>query len=453
MATPGILDVTPAQLEVVEREMQLMFEESDQLSARVKKNAKVKTISRYLYRVPYMRYRGGAFRKGSANNASLGKGTGMLLSNFTAGYITSYRGYRVTREQQNTSASKAQSTIDVLAETVAHATDDAMVDDDVILHTDGTGVLTGTSSAQTTTVLTFAGATDTLGVNRLREGMVVDVWKSDLSANLTAAMTNVQITAIDYAAKTVTVDQAVANMNLQTNVIAVQGLTAYGPSSPTSFSSTWPDKTVAGGLGGDSFRHGLRYIHDVNGSDYYLGVQRSAQPQINASRVNAQSGGITFDHGQLMIDQLIQKRSINSGEDLTGICHMAQRAAIQKLGTTINNVFIDSGRTDAGKAKDLLPTNHGYNDQFDYCGIPMVVSKRQDKAIIDFCNFSKWFRTEVHPIRFYDDGNGNKFFVGRGTDGTVQSFTEFFIEATYDVGSMDPGGDGVIDTIAVPTGW
>lgn len=454
MATPGILDVTPAQLEVVEREMQMLFEESDQLSARVKKSEKVKTVSRYLYRAPYMKYRGGAFHKGSANNASLGKGTGMKLGSFSAGYITTYRGYRVTREQQNTTSSKAQSTIDVLSETVAHATEDAMIDDDIGLHQDGTGILTGASSAQTTTVLTFAGATDYLGVNLLREGMVVDVWKSDLSVNLSAALTNVQIIAIDYTAKTVTLDQAVTGADGQTNVLTIPGLESYGPATPTSFASTWPDRTVAGGLGGDSFRHGMGYVHSITGTDYYLGVLRSSVPQINCARVNASSGGITFDHGQLMIDQLIARRNINNGKDLLGVCHMAQRAAIQKLGTTINNVFIQSSQTDAGKSKDLLPTNHGYNDTFDFCGIPMIISKRMDKSKIEFLNLSKWFRAELHPIRFYTDANnGNKFFEGRGTDGTVQSFTEFFMEASYDHGSLDPGSDGRIDTIAVPTGW
>lgn len=452
MATPGILDVTSAQLEVVEKEMQLLFEESDQLAARVKKSGKVKQISRKLYRVPFMKYRGGAFGKVSANNASMGKGTGMVLSNFTAGYITSRRGYRVTREQKDTTGSKSQSTINVFTETVAHATEDAMIDEDMAFHGDGTGILTNASSAQTTTVLTFANATDTLGINNLREGMVVDVWKSDLTVNLTSALTNVQIISIDYTAKTVTLDQAVTGMNSQTNVITFQGLTAYGPSTPTSFSSTWPDATVAGGLGGDSFRHGMRYAHDVTASNYYLGIQRSAVPQINPARVNASNGGITFDHGQLMIDQLIQRRSITNGNDLLGVFHMAQRSAIQKLGTTINNVFIQSSSTNAGKSKDLLPTNHGYNDTFDYCGIPCILSKRQDKSRGDFFNFSKWGRAELVPTGFYDE-EGKKFFEGRGSDGTVQTYVEFFIYAAFDWVCMDPGSDGQIDTLAVPSGY
>lgn len=454
MATPGILDVTPAQIEVVEKEMQRIFEESDQLSGRIKKKENVKKISRFLYRAPFMKYRGGAFHKYSANNASLGKGTGMKLGNFTAGYITSIRGYRVTREQQNTTADASQSTINILTDTVAHAIDDSMIDDDIGLHTDGTGILTNASSTQTTTVLTFAGATDYLGINRLREGMVVDVWKSDLSVNLSVAMTNVQIISIDYTAKSVTLDQAVTGADGQTNVLTFPGMESYGPATPTAASSTWPDKTVAGGLGGDSFRHGMGYVHSITGTDYYLGVLRSGTPQINCARVNASSGGITFDHGQLMIDQLIQRRSIENGKNLLGVAHMAQRAAIQKLGTTLNNVYIASTATDAGKSKDLLPTNHGYGDSFEFCGIPMLISKRMDKSRIDFLNLSKWFRAELHPVRFYTDANnGNKFFEGRGTDGTVQSFTEFFVEASYDHGSLDPGSDGLVDTIAVPTGW
>lgn len=454
MATPAVTDITPAQLEVVEKTMQYFFDETDRLSSKVKKSSQVKEVSRYLYRAPFMKYRGGALHKITANNGSLGKGTGMVLSNFTAGYITTARAYRVTREQQNTSASSTQSTIDVLSESVAHATEDAMIDDDVALHTDGTGLLTGASSAQTTTVLTFAGATDYLGVNRLREGMVVDVWKSDLSVNLSAALTNVTIISIDTTAKTVTLDQAVTGANSQTNVLTIAGIEIYGPATPSAANSSWPDKTVAGGIGGDSYRHGMGYVHSVTGTDYYLGVLRSSVPQINSSRVNGSNGGVTFDHGQLMIDQLIQRRGIDNGSGLLGVCHMAQRAAIQKLGTTINNVFIDRGATDAGKSKDLLPTNNGYQDNFDFAGIPMMISKRMDKSRIDFLNLSTWFRAELHPIRFYTDAkSGNKFFEGRGTDGTVQTFTEFFIEASYDFGSLDPGRDGVIDTLAVPVGW
>src|SRR6185369_9986302 len=106
MAVPGILDVTSGQIEVVERDFQLIFEESDALGAKVMKSEKVQQGSRYLYRVPFMKYRGGAFRKISANNSSLGSGTAMVMSNFTAGYITTIRAYRVTREQKNTTQTK-----------------------------------------------------------------------------------------------------------------------------------------------------------------------------------------------------------------------------------------------------------------------------------------------------------------------------------------------------------
>lgn len=449
---PSILDVTPGQLEVVEREMQYFFEESDQLAGKIRKSNKVKQISRYLYRIPFMQYRGGADRKVSLNNASLGHGTGMKLSNFEAGYIASVRAYRVTSEQMYTTETKQQSVIDVWAETVAHAMMDANISDDIWFHGDGTGLLSNASSAQTTTTLTFAGATDYIGVNQLREGMAIDVWTSNLATCLTTALRPIIITSIDYISKTITLDQVVAGMNTQTNVVTVESLQSYGPATPTSFSSTWPDRTVAAGLGGDSWRHGFRYAHDVTGTDYYLGILRSSIPQINPARVNASNGGITFDHGQLMIDQLIQRRTIDAGNQYLGVSHMAQRMAIQKLGTTINNVFIQASQTDAGKSKDLLPTNHGYKDAYEFCGIPMMNSKRQDKSRLDFLELSKWARAELHPIRFKKGKDGRMYFEGRGSDGTVQTFEEFFIEGSYDYCCLDPGGEGMVDSLAIPTG-
>lgn len=449
---PSILDVTPGQLEVVEKEMQKFFESSDQLVGKVRKSSKVKQISRFLYRIPFKQYQGGAARKYSANNASLGHGTGMKLSNFEAGYITSILAFRVTTEQMETTETAQQSVINVWADTVANAMEEMNVHDDIWFHGDGTGLLTNASSAQTTTTLTFANATDYIGINQLREGMAVDVWKSDLSVCLTTTVRPIIITSIDYIAKTITLDQVVTGMNSQTNVVTVENLQSYGPATPTSFSSTWPDKTVAGGLGGDSWRHGFRYAHDVTGTDYYLGVLRSSIPQINPARVNASNGGITFDHGQLMIDQLIQRRTIDMDNQYLGVSHMAQRMAIQKLGTTINNVFIQASQTDGGKSKDLLPTNHGYKDAYEFCGIPMMNSKRQDKSRLDFLELSKWARAELHPIRFKKGKDGKQFFEGRGSDGTVQSFEEFFVEGSYDYCCLDPGGEGMVDSLAIPTG-
>lgn len=450
---PVIADVQPAQIEQVEREMQTLFEESDQIAAKVKKSAKVKTISRFLYRIPVMKWRGGATRKVNMDGGSLGTGTGMKLDSLLAGYIATVRAYKVTREQENTSASKQQSTIDVLATTVAHAVEDAGIDDDIAFHQDGSGILTAASSAQTTTTLTFATAGDNLGVNLLREGMAIDVWKSDLSACLTTTLRPLTITNIDYVNKIITVDQTVTGMNLQTNVVTIESLESYGPAAPATTQSTWPDKTSAGGIGGDSYRHGFPYINNVDSSDYYLGKQRSAFLQLMPAVVNASSGAITFDHGQLAIDQLIQRRNVTSGNHLQGIFHMAQRAAVQRLGVTINNVFIDSGKVDGGKSKDLLPTNHGYTDTFQYCGIPCMLSKRQDKSRADFLDFSKLFRTEVHPLRFFTDGNGQKFFQARDTNGAVTAASEFFVESCYDFGSLDPGTGAVIHSAAVPTGW
>src|SRR5687767_13307464 len=108
-----VRDTVAAQLEVVEPELQMFFEQSTQLSGLIGTEKSVKKISRYLWRLPVKEYQGGNFHKMSANEGSFGVGTGMKLAYLTAGYFYSIRGYRVTDEQADTSDSRDVSVIDV----------------------------------------------------------------------------------------------------------------------------------------------------------------------------------------------------------------------------------------------------------------------------------------------------------------------------------------------------
>jgi hypothetical protein len=452
MAAPTVLDLVPGQLETVRTELEKMFEQSDQIAGMVKKSAKPQKISRYLWRLPLKLFQGGHRQKATANAGSIGIGTNMLLNSLTAGYFYSTLTYRITKEMVDTTADSSQAVVNVVSETLANAMIEAQCDDDIIWHTDGTGVLTNASSAIAAgppATMTFAGATDTIGISRLREGMTVDVWDTGLTTKRVAATgAPLVIVSIDYDAKKVTFDQGITSLT-STDKIVWRSVDIHGPSTPTSFSSAWPQTGIAAGLGGDSFRHGMPYINDYTASNYYLSKQRSAIPQLIPTRVNGGGNPLEWDMGHQMIAKMIQRWDNDAWRNLTGVAAVVQKFQVWNLGIAISTRFVQ-GENFAGTV-DASPTNRGYTETFDFCGITCYLSKRQDKARIDFVNFNKLGRAQLFDTDYYRNPLDNRYvFEARSTsDGSVLMAVDFAIIQAFDYVSFNPGMNAVIDNLAV----
>lgn len=450
----SVTDVVQAQIERVRQKLQPIFESSSEVASMIKKAGGDKVdVSRYLYRIPLQLYRGGNFHKYNADGGSLGIGTGMSVSSLQAGYITTVRSYRVTDEESDTSATTAQSVVNVFNKTLADAMTESQIDDDITLHTDGTGILTNPSSASNgSTTLTFAGATDTLGINRLREGMCVDIWDTTGATKRAPSSGTAPtfITAIDYTGLVVTLSQSIAAL-ASTDILTFPNLDIYGPSTLTSFSSTWPGGGLTNGPGltGDSFRHGVYYVNDATSSNYYLGKLKSTVPQLLATHISA--SGATFSFGTVLagLDAITQRRDKTATQGIRGIAHMKQREAIFQIGVNISNIFLKPGDSQ-GKMPDLMPNNISYTDLFYLCGIPTMVSKRQFQDRIDFINPSIWGRVQTHDVRFKTVTGRNVFEV-RGSDGTISASREFHIEQAFDFVSYDSGCGFFVDTLKVPS--
>ncbi len=454
----SVVDTVAAQMETVLPEVQEIYAASDQLYGRVKQTNKVEQISRYLLRWPLMQYVGGNFQKVSGNagsGGSLGAGTSMKLTYLLAGYFYADIIFRLTQEQIDTSSTNTQSVINVMSEQMARGITAQQVYDDITFHQSGTGILTNASSAITNTTnatMTFAAATDTLGINRLVEGMTVDVW--DATGATKRAPTTAApliITAIDYDAKTVTFDQEVTTLTA-TDIIALRGMDTYGPSTLTSFASTYPGTqggAAAGGIGGDSFRHGFPYMTDITSSNYFYSKLKSTVPQLNPVRVNANSDQLQWEHGMRLVAKIKQKRPDKDlWKQLRGIFHGTQKARVFELGMSISQKLMTGG--EFGKSLDLVPDNQGNADEFNFAGMSCIESTRQDRAQGDFIIFEKIGRAEAQGLKPFNPG-GVTLHAGRGSDGTLQTYVEWAYLTSYDNICLDNGAFGRIDTIAMPS--
>lgn len=442
-----IADSYNIQLEQVSDVLARYYDHSTSLASRLKPSKTV-AASRYLYRQPFMRWVGGTFQKYSANRGDMGSGTGPNFSSLTAGYFDSNFSFEITKEQKDYGKSNGSAMADVMTEILTNAFKQLEVYDNTLLFNDGTGKLTNSSSASpASTQLTFASSTDYLGVNRLWLGMAVDVWDST-GATLRADGPYI-ISNIDWNSKVVTFSSAVTGIT-SGDLLAIANVDAYGPSTLTTFSSTWPGggTSNAAGLTGDSFRHGLGYVNDATGANYYLGKLKSSYSELMPVQVAASSAALTFSTIELAKNLAIQKRDESIMDGLMCVVHMAQRAQLQD---TVTAVSIFQRNSTSANMIDLQPKA---DNEFQAAGTSFIVDKRQDKSRVDSFNAKNWFRVEGHPAEWFDYGDGQKIkAVTSSSTGNALAAYEMKIVQKMDTGCMDPGAGFYISGLAVPSSY
>jgi hypothetical protein len=442
-----VIDSVSVQLEQVSDILARYYDQSTSLSSRLKPSKTV-AASRYLYRIPFMRSVGGTLRKYIANGGDMGAGTGPVYSNLEAGYFDSTYNFEITKEQKDYAESNGSAMDNVMTEILTNAFTQLEVYDNIFLFGDGTGKYTNAASASpAANQLTFASSTDTIGVNRLFLGMAVSVW--DATGATKRAGGPYYISNIDWTNKIVTFTANITGV-ASTDLLAVDNVDVYGPATLTSFSSTWPGGglTDGNGLTGDSWRHGLAYVNNATGANYYLGKLRSSYGDLVPVQVAAASNALTFSMVELAKNLAIQKRDEKIMEGMQCVVHMAQRAQLQDTLVAVSSFYRDS--TSANMI-DLQPRAE---NEFEVSGVKFFVDKRQDKARVDAFNAKNWFRVEGHPSQWLDYGDGQKIrLMTVGSTGNAKAAYEMKVVQKMDTGCSDPGAGFYIDGLAVPTNY
>ena len=510
--TGGGNDVLQAMIEKVRPKLEEWFETTNQLLSRfIKKSSEVEKVSNKLYRIPVQIYPGGIYQKYNADNGAMGAGSAMLIDKLVAGYFFSNYCVSLSDAEMDTTATPDQSTVNVFKKQMSKAMEEIQVYDDIFFHTDGTGAVTdyatGASATSTwtsptgqasCTTYTFAASTDTIGINKLREGMAVQVWagmsttNSDPKIGINVSNTSAYAPAsprvynttsgpnpgprsttiqggssvsgqpliihhINYSTKTVYLLGVVASAATG-DFLTIPGVGTYGPAVPTTINSAWPtvqasfvSGTGMGWLTGDSFRHGYPYANDANTTDYFLTQSRATYPNgLQPAYVDGAGTALVSQHVLMLLDQLYQKRSPDIIEGLMGVAHNAQRTQYFNSGIAIANWM----RTETTKPMlDIMPSNTGYGDTFQIAGVNFMISKRQARDRIDLLNPSKWGRANLYDTRFKNVG-GKTIFENRDpTSGQILAGQSFYVIQAYDFVCFDPGGQAYADGLTIPTGY
>jgi len=433
-------NVLQAQIEKVRPKVQELFETTDNIAALIKKGGEAEIISEKLYRIPLVTYRGGSFRAFNADGGDMGPGSGLNVTNLEAGFVYTDYAYQISKRAMDDTAKSEQAVINAFAYNFKNAMKELQATDDIVFHTNGTGVITSTVGASATgtwnsgnsTTYTFASATDYVAVSRIRPGMLVDVYSNALSANRGSYF----VDHVDYNNKIVYIQGAQVAGAATTDVMAISGLTP----PLQSFQSTWP-------LSGDSFRHGMYYAMDANSSNYYLGQLKSNVSELLANNVVV-NGNLAHVHGLILQDQIINRRDEEAFKGLVGISHMAQRTAVYDIGIAFSEWF--RGKSD--KMIDVMPGGTSYSDTFPFVGVTCKIDKRQDKSRMDFIIPKLWGRCMLHDTKFHEV-EGKTIFEGRTSSGTLAAFVLYYLVQCFDYYSVDPGAQGFLSGLNVPNSY
>jgi len=429
----SILNTIGADLEQV-KDMIVDYTSRDTSILSMINISKVAEASRHGYRIPFLIYRGGSYTKISLDEGTLPTGTGPLNNYMVAGYIPSAFAIKLTDEQIRLSESSEVNRYNVLSDIMANIMEEMIAHDNIHFLGNGNGWLTAVSSAKpSTTTLTFQTAGDNVGINWLRLGMAVDVWASDgTTIRIGGPYT---ITGLNWDSGIVTFNAAVTGLT-SGDRLSVANVDEFGPSAPTTQSSTWPAFATAAGLTGDSWRHGVQYVNDADTSLYYLQKLKSAYPQLVPQKVNLDGYALSWEAIEVLKNKAIQARDDKILSGQMALMHLCQLDVLKESIVRIGRIDLNNN---GGKMPDLPPQVDPMQ-VFNLVGMPAFASKLCDRSRVDFINPANWGRVQNGVPDYWRAPNvsGPVFMPVLGS-GVYKTAWQAWVINTFDWVCHDPG--------------
>lgn len=408
--------VVAVELEKVNPKVPILFERDDTFYSQIEKK-NVEIVSNRDMRIPLKMRPGGKFGHFDPDGGDLGRGDSSQFDKAVINTVHLKFGVEWTKKAEWATDEGRKAVLNALQDLTADAMPEFRAHVDKLCMTDGTGVVASISIvAGTTFTLNTVG--DGFQARLLRFGDDIVVYDT----GLTTVRGTATITAIDYAAKTITVNAAPGG-TVATDKITISGLSATPPVSLL----------------------GVKYHHNSASSGTWLGFNRATTPEIRANRVNAGSGSLALPYARLAINKIGDRVGINNNFKPEAWTHPCQEDSYEQLGQLIQRIDRSGGGGDSG-----LNLYFGGNKQL--AGAPLKTSFNWDKTRIDFITRSLWGRAEMHKAGYYDVG-GRKVFEIRGASGGVATAQIMYLTVSMNIFIQNPAVGSYIDALSIPSGY
>jgi hypothetical protein len=406
--------VVAVELEKVSPKIPILFERDDTFYSTIEKK-NVEVISARDARIPLKLRPGGKFGHFDPEGGDLGLGDSTTFDKGLINVVYLKFAVQWNKKAEWATDDKRKSVLDAVKDLMADAMPEFRAHVDKLCMTNGTGVF-GTISNVATNVFTMAATGDGFGARLLRFGDDIRTYSTNLATDRGAAT----ITAIDYAAKTITVNAAPGG-TIATDKVVISGVSGANPVSLL----------------------GVPYHHNDASSGTWLGFNRANFPEIRANHVNASGSSLALPFARLSINKIGDRVGLDNNFNPTAWMHPCQIQAYEELGQLIQ-------RIDKSPSDEKL--NLYYNDNMYMAGAPTRKSFNWDKTRIDFIESSWWGRVEIKPAGFHEVG-GRKIFELRGASGGVATSQIMYLTVGMNIFLQNPAIGSYIDQLAIPTGY
>lgn len=422
MAAQTEVDVAATELEAVETALPDLFEVEDTFFSSIEKK-KVRVVSFKEMRVPMKVWPGG--KPGSFNPAGgdMGRGSGPKYDDAALSPVTTKHAIEWQLKAEWATDERRKAITNAVRETTA----EAMAEyrrflDSCVVSGGGNGILatqSGAVAANTPVGYDTYTCDSEYGVRLLRYNHLVTFYTSNLAAPRHGDVTEIEITNIDYAAKTFqTVTKA--NPGQTTDVILHSGLSG---ATPTSF-------------------QGVGYNANSASTGTWLGLDRAVYPQIRANSVNA-AGAFSPSHARLAMNKVGERLGKGKGSRMVAWMHPCQVHAYEEQGQLIQSIQRTGG---SAQGLDLY-----FNVQ-QLAGAKINEHFSWSKKRIDFMDMSVWGRGEVAPIKWYTVGGAKVFPVYGASGGLAAAFLSY-LTSSFNYFTDQPGLLSYVYGLTIPSGY
>lgn len=408
--------VTALELERVIPKIRTLFERDDKFYTNIKKRD-VEVISQRQMRVPLELRTGGSFQYFDPNGGDLGRGGGPTYDKAVLNSVFMSENIEYTKLVEWSTNDNRKAIANGVRKLVAGALKELRRQIDGQLMQAGDGAV-GTISVVTTSggTDTYTLGTDGFGARLVRSGQTIQVFDATLTTNRGAG----QITGYDVENKQIQVTPAVAG------AIATDRLVVLGITTPNSLPALY----------------GVPYHHSNASTGTWLGMSRSATPEIRASRVNALGSALSLPLSRLAINKIGNRVGIDNNFNPKAWLHPCQKQAYEDIGQSVS--IIQKQAKEEGL--DM------YFDRMSFAGAPDKPSYNWNMKRIDFVTDEVWGRGETLPIGFYKT-DGRTIFEIRSASGGVATADIFYMVNGFQTFVNNPAACAYIDNLAIPAGY
>lgn len=416
-------NVVATELERVASKVPTLFEREDTFYSTIEKK-NVEVVSAIDMRVGLELRPGGTFGHfdPDSSSASMGRGGWSGFDKATIPCKHLKYGVEWTKKAEWATDDGRKANLNVLRHALAKSMAEFRRNvDSLCMTTDG--ILGTVASVSNSSNIDTCVMDSSFGARLLRFGQPIGIVSSDLGTSRTTG-TDKTLTFVDYPTKTI----------------------KY--SSPSSATAQATDKVIVGNLGnvtGTSIVSikGVTYHHDSAATGTWFGLDRAANPEIRATRVNANSSALALPFARRAINGIGDRLGQDAMGGVNAWMHPCQKQAYEELGQLVS--VIQKQASESG-------LNLYYGDDMQLAGAPVKPHFSWHRSRIDFVNPKLWGRAEMHPAGFYEV-DGRKIFEIRGSDGGIVPSQIFYITVSMQLFHMNPAGAAYIDGLTVPTGY